>query len=235
MFCASARRCALKKFPITPADIIPAHGDSLENIEPIVEPSATPEEEWLNLKQFLYELLQTIALAVLLYLAINAMSARVRVDGSSMQPTLQNGEYVLVSKISYKLSQPQYGDIIVFKFPGETPEQDLIKRIIGVPGDIVDAVNGVIKVNGIPLTEPYTAEAPFYNNHWEVPEGMLFVLGDNRNDSSDSHAWGFLPIENVIGKAIVIYWPPREWKLINHVEMQTQLSEPVATATSQYK
>lgn len=207
------------------ADIMTAHGGSLENLEPLIEPSATPEEsEWVNIKQFLFDLIQTIGLAVLLYLAINAMSARVRVDGLSMLPTLQNGEYVLVSKISYTFSQPKYGDIIVFKFPGETPEQDLIKRIIGVPGDVVDAVNGVIKVNGIPLSEPYIAETPFYNGHWEVPTGMLFVLGDNRNDSSDSHAWGFVPIENVIGKAIVIYWPPPDWKLVNHLG-------PLATPT----
>jgi len=201
-----------------------AHGGSLETIEPVIEPSPAPDEsEWLNIKLFLYELFQTVALAVLLYFAINAMSARVRVDGTSMIPTLQNGEYVLVSKISYKFGQPKYGDIIVFKFPGESPQQDLIKRIIGTPGDNIDVVNGVVSVNGVPLIEPYIADAPFYNGHWQVPAGMLFVLGDNRNDSSDSHAWGYLPLGNIVGKAIVIYWPPAEWQFINHKDFSPAL------------
>ena len=92
----------------------------------------------MNLRQFVLDLVETIVLAGVLYLAINAMSARVRVDGSSMIPSLQNGEYVLVSKVSYRIGDPQRGDIIVFKFPAQAPEQDLIKRIIGIPGDVVD-------------------------------------------------------------------------------------------------
>ena len=74
------------------------------------------------------------------------------------------------------------------------------------------------QVNDQVLDEPYIAAAPIYNGEWHVPAGNLFVLGDNRNDSSDSHAWGLLPIENVIGKAVLIYWPIPEWTLIRHVE-----------------
>lgn len=179
---------------------------------------AIPAEEKTNWRQFFLDLIETLLLAVVLYFGINAISARVRVDGFSMVPTLQDGEYVLVSKLSYRLGEPQHGDIIVFKYPGEPP-QDLIKRIIGLPGDSVQVMDMKVSVNGQPLSEPYIAAAPAYQGQWQVPEGFLFVLGDNRNDSSDSRSWGFLPMENVIGKAILIYWPPPMWKAISHYEI----------------
>jgi signal peptidase I len=197
----------------------------LDTFEPTSEtptiPSPLPPEETvekINWKQFFLDLIETLLLAVVLYLGINAISARVRVDGFSMVPTLQDGEYVLVSKATYKLGQPQHGDIIVFKYPGEPP-QDLIKRIIGLPGDTVKVSGAVVFVNGQALVEPYIAASPVYQGEWQVPEGKLFVLGDNRNDSSDSHSWGLLPIENVIGKALLIYWPPPEWEIISHYEI----------------
>ena len=170
-----------------------------------------------SLKQFLVDLLETIILAVILFFAINAVSARVRVDGFSMLPTLQDGEYVLVNRLAYRNNLPIRGDIIVFVSP-QSPNLDLIKRVIGLPGDTVKIFDSKVLVNGQMLDEPYIAAAPIYNGEWNVPAGNLFVLGDNRNDSSDSHAWGLLPAENVIGKAILIYWPIPDWNLIEHVE-----------------
>jgi len=182
----------------------------------------TPEEsessqDSQSIKQFFVDLLETIVLAVVLFFAINAVSARVRVDGFSMVPTLQDGEYVLVNKLAFRSNLPDRGDIIVFVSP-QVSDLDLIKRVIGLPGDTVKIGGGEVMVNGQVLDEPYIAAAPIYNGEWTVPEGNLFVLGDNRNDSSDSHAWGLLPIENVIGKAVLIYWPIPEWTLIQHVE-----------------
>jgi len=198
----------------------------MESIEPKIElpgeiPPAPVEAEApkTNWKQFFFDLIETLLLAVVLYLGINAVSARVRVDGFSMVPTLQDGEYVLVSKLAYKLGEPQHGDIIVFKYPGEPP-QDLIKRIIGLPGDAIEVTGSNVYVNGQPLVEPYIAASPVYQGKWNVPAGFLFVLGDNRNDSSDSHSWGLLPLDNVIGKALMIYWPPPEWKAISHYEIE---------------
>ena len=99
------------------------------------------------------------------------------------------------------------------------PALDLIKRVIGTPGDDVTIGDSRVIVNGVALIEPYINAEPRYNGHWSVPDGYLFVLGDNRNDSSDSHAWGLLPIGNVIGKAVLIYWPPTEWAMIDHVKI----------------
>ena len=190
-------------------------------------PAAPASQGW---KQFLREILETVGLAVILFLVINVISARVRVEGYSMLPTLDNGEYVLISRLSYKLGSYQRGDIIVFRppmypdapfwerlfgLPGFDNEyEDYIKRIIGLPGETVKIDNGTVYINDVPLTEPYIASPPDYSDEWTVPEGQLFVLGDNRNNSADSHAWGFLPDENILGKALVVYWPFSNFMII---------------------
>ena len=179
---------------------------------------SVPAEETINWRRFTLDIVETLALAIVLFLGINAVSARVRVDGFSMRPTLQDGEFVLVSKLNYKFGAVQRGDIIVFHFPMD-PKQELIKRVIGLPGDHISVNSGNVTVNGQVLNEPYIAAAPTYAGEWDVPAGQLFVLGDNRNDSSDSHAWGLLPSENLVGKAVVIYWPPPFWKIIQHKQL----------------
>lgn len=187
-------------------------------IQPEVQnqPGAEAEKptDW---KRVALDILETLVLAVVLYFGINAISVRVKVDGTSMVPTLQNGEYILVNKLAYKTGEPQRGDIVVFVFP-MNPQEDLIKRVIGLPGEKVAIHNGVVSINGIQINEPYIAAAPIYDGEWVVTEGQLFVLGDNRNESKDSHQWGLLPLENVVGKAVLIYWPPPEWQIINHVK-----------------
>ena len=188
----------------------------METTQPETQVQPEPvAEQPANWKRFVLDILETLVLAVVLYFGINAVSARVRVDGFSMRPTLQDGEYILVNKLAYKTGEPHRGDIVVFIFPVD-PQEDLIKRVIGLPGETVAIHNGIVSVNGIPLAEPYIASPPAYDDEWVIPEDQLFVLGDNRNDSRDSHQWGFLPIENVIGRAVLIYWPPEEWQVINH-------------------
>jgi signal peptidase I len=188
-------------------------------IQPEIQTQVEPEPQQAedNWKRFALDILETIILAVVLYFGINAISARVRVDGLSMNPTLQHGEYILVSRLSYKTGQPQRGDIIVFSLPTDQ-RQDLIKRVIGLPGETISIHDGKVLVNGLTLEEPYIAQPPVYNGEWTVSEGQLFVLGDNRNDSKDSHQWGLLPMENVIGKALLIYWPPPEWEVVSHTQ-----------------
>ncbi len=189
--------------------------------------SAPTRQSW---KQVLREIMETIGLAIVLFLVINIISARVRVEGSSMVPTLTNGEYVLISRLSYTLGDYRRGDIIVFRPPMypdasfwqrmfglpsfDNKYEDYIKRIIGLPGETVRINNGKVYINGVLLIEPYIAAPPDYSNEWVVPEGQLFVLGDNRNNSADSHAWGTLPEANVLGKALVVYWPIADFMII---------------------
>jgi len=179
-----------------------------------------PAEETVNWRRFALDILETVVLAAILFLGINAVSARVRVDGFSMRPTLEDGEFVLVNKLSYRFGQVERGDIIVFHFP-MNPDEELIKRVIGLPGDRIAVQGGQVSVNGQMLNETYIAAAPLYSGEWTVAEGHLFVLGDNRNDSSDSHSWGLLPFDNVVGKAILIYWPPPLWNVIQHTDLIT--------------
>ena len=193
--------------------------EPMENMESSGEgQEQEQEQEKINWKRFLLDIAETLVLAVVLFIGINVVSARVRVDGFSMRPTLEDGEFVLVSKVSYQLGEINRGDIIVFDFP-LNPDEELIKRVIGLPGDKVVVENGKVSVNGKVLDEPYIAQTPNYSGKWKVAEGEVFVLGDNRNNSNDSKDWGLLPQENVVGKAILIYWPPALWNVINHTDV----------------
>jgi signal peptidase I len=163
---------------------------------------------------FLWEILQTLLMAVILYFLIDTVVGRVRVENISMQPTLHEGQFILVNKLAYRLGDFQRGDVIVFHYP-RNPEEDYIKRVIGLPGDDLKIEEGQVLVNGQVLEEPYIASPPQYSNSWTVPAGQVFVLGDNRNQSSDSHSWGYVPVEYVVGKALVIYWPLDELRILN--------------------
>jgi signal peptidase I len=177
-----------------------------------------PKEKRSGFLRFLVDILETLVLSVVLFVSINMISARIRVDGASMEPTLVSGEYVIVNRLSYRLGSPQRGDIIVFHFPRD-PKEEYIKRIIGLPGDEVEVKNGAVYVNGQLLNESYLKVKMDYLGTWSVPEGQLFVLGDNRNNSSDSHDWGTVPMDYVVGKAVLVYWPPPAWGLIDHVPL----------------
>jgi signal peptidase I len=183
-------------------------------IETIPEPVTAPKRG-SDVLRFLMDVLETLVLSAVLFLAINAVSARIRVDGNSMEPTLRNGEFVIVNKLAYKFGSPSIGDVIVFHYPRD-PNQEYIKRVIGLSGDHVNIMNGLVYVDDRILPEPYITTPPRYKADWNVPEDSLFVLGDNRNNSSDSHNWGPVPMENVIGKALFIYWPPNAWGAINY-------------------
>lgn len=174
-----------------------------------IEPTPVPAQKSIGAKirSLLKETLQTIFLAVVLYLVIDAVIARVRVENISMVPTLNPGEFLIVNKLSYKFGPVQRGDIVVFHYPND-PREDYIKRVIGVPGDTVAIIDSNVFVNSHKIQEPYIANGySFESGEWQVPPGSLFVLGDNRKHSSDSQEWGFVPLENVVGKALMRYWP----------------------------
>jgi signal peptidase I len=186
-------------------------------------PETTPEQEataappqrpaWVG---FMLEILQTLLMAVILYFLIDTVVGRVRVENISMQPTLHEGQFVLVNKMAYRLGDFERGDVIVFHYP-RNPEEDYIKRVIGLPGDVVEVRDEHVYINNQQLEEPYIASPPQYTNSWSIPDGQIFVLGDNRNQSSDSHSWGFVPEDYVVGKALIIYWPINDLKILNEV------------------
>lgn len=168
------------------------------------------------------ELLETLLLTLILFGAAKFSLQNFKVQGTSMVPTLQDSEYILVDKLSYRFHLPSHGDIVVFKFPQDT-SRDFIKRVIGVPGDTVaiKPVQGInrIFVDGKMLDEPYISKAPdspsmIFENcvnpkgcQYVIKSNELFVMGDNRNFSYDSRAWGPLPMKDMIGHALISYWP----------------------------
>lgn len=150
----------------------------------------------------------------------------------SMAPTLEPGDRIIVNKFAYALPDPQRGDIVVFAPTPELQRQnfkdDFIKRVIGLPGEMVAVSDGQVTVNGQVLLEPYVEEIPNYR--WGpqvVPEGEYFVLGDARNSSYDSHHWGFLPQDDIVGKATKRFWP---WNRAGLIEADGSLNsgEPVS-------
>ncbi len=159
-----------------------------------------------TLLSWLADLLETVLLAVVLFVGINLVSARIRVESISMEPTLIPGEFLIVNKLAYRFGEMQRGDVVVFYYPRD-PSQRYIKRIIGLPGDEVTVSGGRVFINGEPLKEPYLNAPPTYMGTWQVPPDGIFVLGDNRNRSADSHVWGMVPLDYVIGKAVFVYWP----------------------------
>lgn len=169
--------------------------------------SGIPVWSWLRGQR---ENIQTIVVAVILAFVIRTFVAEARyIPSGSMEPTLQINDRLVVEKLSYDFSQPEHGQIIVFMPPKEINiDQAFIKRVVGLPGDTVEVANGKVIVNGVPQNEPYIAEAPSYPmSARRVPPGYYFVMGDNRNNSYDSHMWGFLPRENIIGRAFFRFWP----------------------------
>jgi signal peptidase I len=188
----------------------------MENFRTDVMPDdSPPESQDQGFGHFLFDILETVLLAVVLFFGINAVSARIRIESISMQPTLYEGDFVIVNKLAYKLGSPQRGDVIIFRFPPDPDQEPYIKRVIGLPGDSVLVRGGKVFINNVPLREPYIKAQPTYENSWVVPPDSLFVLGDNRNNSSDSHTWGMVPLKNVIGKAELVYLPVSHWQLLN--------------------
>lgn len=187
-------------------------GEAIEPIQngDVAQPSSDNRAPWLR---FLLDVLETVVITAFLFLGINIVTARIRVDSYSMEPTLTRGSLVMVIKLAYKFSTPQRGDVIVFHYP-PNPEQQYIKRVIGLPGEQVKIANGQVYINGGLLEEPYIQVPIQRGGEWQVPENALFVLGDNRNNSADSRVWGMVPLDYVIGKALFVYWPPEKWSLL---------------------
>jgi signal peptidase I len=158
---------------------------------------------------------QTLGIALVLAFLLRTFIAEPRyIPSDSMYPSLETGDRVVVEKVSGYFHPPQQGDIVVFQPPeqlqmqGYEKEQAFIKRVIGEADETISIRDGIVYLNDRPLEENYIAEVPKYEmGSVRIPQDRLFVMGDNRNNSNDSHIWGFLPTKNVIGRAIFRFWP----------------------------
>lgn len=170
---------------------------------------------------FFMDIIETAAAALSIFLVVYLFLMQPhQVNGNSMYPSFEDKEYLMTDKISFRTGEPKRGQVVVFHAPtsAHCPSGtgcDFIKRIIGLPGEVVEIVDGGIYINNTPLVEDYipdsfrTDPGSFtYNGPVVVPEGEYFVSGDNRSHSSDSRAFGFVPIENIVGKVFFRYWPP---------------------------
>ncbi|MGP0129388.1 MAG: signal peptidase I [cyanobacterium endosymbiont of Rhopalodia musculus] len=173
----------------------------------IKNPNQPPQENpWI-------EGIKTIATAAILAFGIRAFVAEARyIPSSSMEPTLQVNDRLIIEKVSYHFQEPKRGDVVVFNPTKALQEKDFrdafIKRVIGLPGETIEVKTGKVYVNGQAIKEKYISEDPNYDyGPVTVPEREYLVLGDNRNNSYDSHYWGHVPKEKIIGKAFVRFWP----------------------------
>lgn len=197
------------------------------NLSKRVIPTKNNEEE-----NTFVEIVKTVVMAVFLSIGIRTFIAEARyIPSSSMEPTLLINDRLIIEKVGYHFNEPKRGDVVVFSATKALQEQgyneDFIKRIIGIPGDTVSISQGKVYVNGQVLRENYIKDAPDYNfPEVTVPTGQYLVLGDNRNNSYDSHYWGFVPKENIIGRASVKFWPPQRMGSINEKPVSAEETNP---------
>jgi len=185
-------------------------------------------------KSVIREWVESIVIAFILAMIIRTFVVQAfKIPTGSMRPTLIEGDIILVNKFIFGakvpfigwrlpvLKEPQRGDVVVFVYP-QNPKKDFIKRLVGVGGDSIEIKSGTVYVNNRPLMDPAFDQRYYYNRggfaeegqQIMVPEDSYFVLGDNSASSQDSRYWGFVPAKNIIGEAMVIYWPPRRIKII---------------------
>ena len=188
----------------------------------------------MRLRRLIREHIETVLLALTIFLALQISIQHFKVNGQSMKPTLDEGERLVVNKLVYfridqedltglmpfvdaspessdsplfAFSQPRHGDVIIFHYPLD-PSRDFVKRVIGVPGDTIEIERGQVFRNGVAIEEPYVTNPDRRSaDAVGVPQGSYYVLGDNRSVSTDSREWGMVPLENVVGRMWFRYWP----------------------------
>lgn len=183
----------------------------VESFLPYVTPAIPVPRKvrWTGIGSLAREILETVMLTALMFVGIRLVVQNFRIEGRSMEPTLETAQYLLVNKLSYRVfGKPQRGDIVVFEAWGQ--DKDFIKRIIGRPGDELEIRDNAVYVNGVALDEPYTKEGVTRDTLGPITlaDNEYYVLGDNRGNSSDSRTFGPLPADKIVGKAWLTYWPP---------------------------
>lgn len=168
---------------------------------------------------YIWEILRFVLLAIIIVVPIRVYVAQpFVVSGASMDPTLENGEYLIIDEITYRLNAPERGDVIVFRYPKDTTKF-FIKRIIGLPNETVEIKDGIVTIyneenkNGLTLDESFLVRHSGGNSHLKLGSEEYFVMGDNRPASSDSRYWGPVPKENITGRALVRLLPLKKISL----------------------
>jgi signal peptidase I len=211
-------------------------GVSDEAVAPVT-PAASPRNETVGARTSCLgafgEVLETVILAMVIFLLIRNVVQNFRIEGPSMQPNFHDGQFLFINRFAYCpglhldaaplnlhwsktwcLWQPQRGDVLVFRYPRD-PSKDFIKRVIGLPGETVEVRAGRVYIDGSLLPEPFGPNEGSYSAPpTVVPQDNVYVMGDNRNNSSDSHTWGPLPESYIVGRSWLSYWPPQDWGVV---------------------
>lgn len=201
-------------------------------VEPLAPAPQTPAQT--SLLGALWEFVQILLLALLMVIVIRNVVQNYRIEGLSMEPNFHDGQFLIVNRYAYCpgihleipivnvalyektwcTRLPNRGDVIIFEYPRD-PSRDFIKRVIGLPGETIEVREGKVYVDDQLMPEPFGPNPGSYNaGPLVVGPDEVYVMGDNRNNSSDSHMWGPLPLKLIIGRALVSYWPPQYWSLV---------------------
>jgi signal peptidase I len=215
-----------------------------ENMQSEVQPDPQPVAEErliespriVSRRRLRRDIVETLLLVVVIYTLVNLTTARAVVEGPSMQPNFYTGQLVVINRFAYYFAQPQRGDVVVLHSPRSeclTPEkietsgcEDLIKRVIGLPGEKVEIKNGRVSINGTQIDEPYIQEfcKVGCDGVWNLKDSEYFVLGDNRNNSYDGHSFGPIERHLIVGQAWIRYWPPQDARIIPHPDYPPALT-----------
>ncbi len=175
------------------------------------------------MRNFIRDLVITLAIAIVLFVVLRLVVGSYAVVSQTMEPGMEIGQRLLIAKLAYNYGDPERGDIVYYKSPDGDLNQ--LKRVIGLPGDIIEIRDGAVYLNGTKLIEPYVKKpAEYYLLSYQVPDGHYFILGDNRNNSSDSSSGWTVPRENIMGKAWICAWPPDKWGMAGNYPLSEQLS-----------
>lgn len=182
----------------------------------VLEETTERDDQRVSLKAILREIVETAIMTLVIFFLVRLALQNFRIEGHSMEANLHDGQFLIVNKLVYYIHPPERGDVIVFHSP-VNPRKDFIKRVIGLPGEEVEIREGQAYVDGVRLEETYVSNRG--NRSWGpevVGDFEYFVMGDNRNNSSDSRSWGMLDGNAIIGKAWVSYWPLPDLGLVPH-------------------
>jgi signal peptidase I len=192
-----------------------------------IEPQRSEQPRLRSHRRLRRDILETVVLIVVVYTLVNLSTVRASLEGPSMQPNFFAGQIIVVNRFAYYFAKPARGDVVVLHSPrdeckmaqpDDTNCEDLIKRVIGLPGELVQINRGRVYINGSLLDEPYVVKGfcETCDGSWKVGPDQYFVLGDNRNNSMDGHSFGPISRDLIVGEAWIRYWPPQDASVIPH-------------------